>query len=192
MDYYFKERYVNLFTTFGFNLIFGNEDNKEFPIDFLNTLLPEHHQIHNLEFQKTLREPIRMKCQNKAGAYFMVELQQLNHKFFRNHPDYVEDFPIQRLILSAGLEPKIQAVYLIGLLNFIFDENKNTEQYLHQVDLPPTDGGHPLTSIYIELPKFKKSEDDVVSRLDKWLFIYQHLHELEEPPKFLARVKAEG
>ncbi|NEO88594.1 MAG: hypothetical protein F6J87_30840 [Spirulina sp. SIO3F2] len=192
MDYYFEERYVNLFTTFGFNRIFGNEEHKEFPIDFLNTLLPEQHQIYTLEFQETLREPIRMKCQNNDGEYFMVELQQLNHKFFRNHPDYVEDFPIQQLILSASLEPEIQAVYLVGLLDFVFDENKNTEQYLHRVSLSPIHDGKTLNSIYIELPKFTNTEDDVISRLDQWLFIYKHLHELEEPPKFLARVKAEA
>ncbi|MGD7035840.1 PD-(D/E)XK nuclease family transposase, partial [Alkalicoccus sp. WONF2802] len=36
-----KEKYINLFTDFGFKKAFGEEASKEHLISFLNTLLPE-------------------------------------------------------------------------------------------------------------------------------------------------------
>ena len=48
MVFYFKDRYINLLTDFGFKRVFGTEANKQFTIDFLNTLLPEHHHIQDL------------------------------------------------------------------------------------------------------------------------------------------------
>jgi len=46
-------QYVNLFTDFGFKKIFGEENSKAHLISFLNTLLPEKHQIQNLQFIQT-------------------------------------------------------------------------------------------------------------------------------------------
>lgn len=51
MVFRFKERYINLLTDFGFKRVFGTEANKQFTIDFLNTLLPEHHHIQDLSFK---------------------------------------------------------------------------------------------------------------------------------------------
>lgn len=39
-----------------------------------------------------------------------------------------------------------------------------------------------LKFIYLELPKFKKSIDQLNDHFDKWLFLLKHLPELEEPP----------
>jgi hypothetical protein len=36
-----KERYINLFTDYGFKKIFGEEPNKNLLLDFLNELLKE-------------------------------------------------------------------------------------------------------------------------------------------------------
>jgi predicted transposase/invertase (TIGR01784 family) len=39
-----------------------------------------------------------------------------------------------------------------------------------------------LKFIYLELPKFKKSIDQLNDHFDKWLFLLKHLPDLEEPP----------
>jgi PD-(D/E)XK nuclease family transposase len=44
-------KYINPYTDFGFKKLFGEEGNKELLIDFLNELLPAHHQIADLTFQ---------------------------------------------------------------------------------------------------------------------------------------------
>ncbi len=44
-------RYINPYTDFGFKKLFGEDANKDLLIDFLNQLLPEHHQIADLNFR---------------------------------------------------------------------------------------------------------------------------------------------
>jgi hypothetical protein len=43
-------KYINPYTDFGFKKLFGEEGNKDLLMDFLNQLLPAHHQI--ADFQK--------------------------------------------------------------------------------------------------------------------------------------------
>jgi PD-(D/E)XK nuclease family transposase len=51
MTLYLTDKYVGLLTDFGFKQVFGTELNKRLLLDFLNTLLPENHQIKNLTFK---------------------------------------------------------------------------------------------------------------------------------------------
>ena len=39
-----------------------------------------------------------------------------------------------------------------------------------------------LKFIYIELPKFKKTLDELETHYEKWLFLLRHLYELEDKP----------
>ncbi|MCI5188332.1 MAG: hypothetical protein D3905_00765, partial [Candidatus Electrothrix sp. AS4_5] len=49
-----KERYINLFTDYGFKKIFGEEPNKNLLLDFLNELLREEQgEIRDLTYLKT-------------------------------------------------------------------------------------------------------------------------------------------
>ena len=41
-------KYLNPYTDFGFKKLFGEEADKDLLIDFLNQLLPPHHQIAEL------------------------------------------------------------------------------------------------------------------------------------------------
>ena len=42
-----------------------------------------------------------------------------------------------------------------------------------------------LTFIYLEMPKFKKEEDELVTHFDKWLYIIKNLHKFQEIPNIL-------
>ena len=44
-------KYFNPYTDFGFKKLFGEEGSKDLLIDFLNQLLPTHHQITKLSFK---------------------------------------------------------------------------------------------------------------------------------------------
>lgn len=88
------DRYVSLLTDFGFKRVFGTEPNKRLLIDFLNTLLPEHHRIHNVTFKNTENlgsTPIDRKaifdiyCEAENGDRFIVEIQKVKQNFFKDH-----------------------------------------------------------------------------------------------------------
>ncbi len=47
------DKYINPFTDFGFKKIFGEEENKDLLIDFIQTLLPEKSNITTINYLKT-------------------------------------------------------------------------------------------------------------------------------------------
>ena len=42
-----------------------------------------------------------------------------------------------------------------------------------------------LTFLYLEMPKFTKTEDELETMFDKWLFVFRNLSRLFERPKAL-------
>lgn len=65
---------------------------------------------------------------------------------------------------------------------------KNETELLHVVELKNQRGEDfygKLKFVYLELPKFKKKEADLVTRFDKWLYIFTHLSYLDKRPKAL-------
>ena len=85
-----KEKYINLFTDFGFKKLFGTEFNKPLLIDFLNELLgADTGIIKELTFlsgeQLGRKDDDRkavfdIYCENQAGEKFIVELQKAKQK----------------------------------------------------------------------------------------------------------------
>ena len=99
-----EEKYVNPFTDFGFKKLFGSEPNKEFLIDFLNTLLPENHKIEDLTYTKSehlgssaldRKAIFDLYCTGKDGQKFIVEVQKAKQNFFKDRSVYYSTFPIQ-------------------------------------------------------------------------------------------------
>ncbi len=84
----------------------------------------------------------------------------------------------------------LKAAYTIGILDFVFDEDKDDQEYYHHVvklmDVEKkTVFYDKLTYIYLEMPKFQKTEDELVTMTDKWLYALKHLPDLLERPKAL-------
>jgi predicted transposase/invertase (TIGR01784 family) len=65
--------YINPYTDFGFKLLFGEEANKDLLIDFLNQMLPPHHQIKDLTFTNNEKIP-ELEGKEKLSLIFHVFL----------------------------------------------------------------------------------------------------------------------
>lgn len=81
------EKYVNLFTDFGFKKVFGEEPNKDLLISFLNTLLPAKHQIAELDYSHSewqgVTELIAFKPQER-------EAYQASLKYYRDLKNVID------------------------------------------------------------------------------------------------------
>ena len=164
-----RDRYINLLTDFGFKHLFGTEPNKKLLIDFLNVILPTQHHVKNLTYHNTENlgnTPIDRKaifdlyCESETGEKFIVEMQKAKHNYFKDRSIYYSTFPIQEQAGKGDWNYKLTPVYAIGILDFIFDEDKNDDTLLHIVELKDQDGKvfyEKLKFIYLELPKFNKS-----------------------------------
>jgi predicted transposase/invertase (TIGR01784 family) len=197
MVYPLQDRYISLLTDFGFKHIFGTEPNKRLLIDFLNTILPNHHHIQDLSFKNTEQlggKTIDRKaifdiyCQGQNGDRFIVEIQKAKQNFFKDRSVYYATFPIQDQAIKGGWNFELAAVYTVGVLDFIFDDHKDEEEFLHIVELKNQRCEvfyEKLKFIYLELPKFTKTIDQLESHFDRWLFLLRHLADLTDRPESL-------
>ena len=192
-----KDKYINPLTDFGFKKLFGIEPNKELLIDFLNQLLPAIHKVKTLSYTKNeqlgdnkheRKAIFDLYCESQSGEKFIVEVQKAKQNFFKDRSVYYSTFPIQEQAQKGNWDFKLSAVYTIGILDFVFDEHKNQDEILHTVKLKDQKGTiffDKLTYIYIELPKFQKTEKQLHNQFEKWLYVFRHLANLQNRPKVL-------
>ena len=194
MVYPLQDKYISLLTDFGFKRVFGTEPNKAILIDFLNTLLPNHHRIQDLSFKNNenlgssaidRKAIFDIYCQAESGERFIVEIQKAKQNFFKDRSVYYATFPIQEQAQKGEWNFELGFVYTVGVLDFVFDDHKDDDTIVHVVELRNQNCEvfyDKLKFIYIELPKFKKTIDELDNHLDKWLFLLKHLAELNDRP----------
>ncbi|TVQ58834.1 MAG: Rpn family recombination-promoting nuclease/putative transposase [Spirulina sp. DLM2.Bin59] len=196
---YLQDRYINPLTDFGFKRIFGTEANKALAIAFLNTLLPPHHQIQDLTYKNTENlgnTPLDRKaifdiyCQASNGQRFIVEIQKAKQNFFKDRSIYYASFPIQDQAQKGEWNYQLAAIYTVGVLDFIFAEHQQEPDLIHIVKLKDQHCRvfyEKLQFIYIELPKFTKTLEELETPLDQWLFVLRHLAEMSDRPQRLQQ-----
>lgn len=193
------DKYINPFTDFGFKKLFGEEANKELLIDFLNQLLPEQGIITQLTYLKseqlgsteTDRKAIfDLYCQNDRGEKFIVELQKapvrrIGQKYFKDRSLYYATFAIQEQALTGEWNYQLKPVYTISVMDFQFDDT-DSDQFLHDVCLIEKTTqrvfNDKLRFIYLEMPKFRKTEEELSTRFDKWMYVIKNLGRLDRVP----------
>ena len=189
--------YLNPFTDFGFKKLFGEEYNKDLLIDFLNQLLKkEQGCIKTLTYLKNehlgrseadRRAVYDLYCENEQGEKFIVEIQKSKQKFFKDRALYYSTFPIAEQGKVGDWDFELKAVYTVAILDFVFDDDKNdSEKYRYDVKLTDIETYKvfydKLTFVYLEMPKFEKTLEELETRFDKWLYVLKNLERLHDIP----------
>ena len=192
----FQEKYINPLTDFGFKKLFGTDVNKVLLIDFLNEILPNK-KIKDLTYASTeqlgrteldRKAIFDLYCIGENGERFIVEMQKAKQNYFKDRSIFYASFPVQEQAKKNEWDYKLEPVYSVGILDFIFDDHKTDKNLLHIVELKNQRCEvfyDKLKFIYLELPKFKKKEEELKTRFDKWLYVFTHLSELQNRPKKL-------
>ena len=189
-----QDKYLNPFTDFGFKKLFGEEPHKDLLINFLNTLLPARHQIQDLYYTKNEQQGTTsfdrkaifdLSCITSSGERFIVELQKAKQNYFKDRSVYYSTFPIQEQAQRGDWDYKLSAVYTVGVLDFIFDEDRESKDVVHFVQLKNQNNRvfyDKLTFIYLTLPKFNLTLKELKTNQDKWFYIFRHLQDLQDIP----------
>ena len=190
-------RYIDFCTDFAFKKFFGTEANKKLLIHFLNSLfeLKDGNQISDVTYLNTERLPdckedrkavFDVYCETDLGERFIVEMQKTRQKNFKNRSLFYSTVPIQELSnRGSDWDYSLTRIYVIGVLNFIFD-NKNPNKVISKVQFKDDDGevfNDKLNFVYIELPKFHKTENELKTIMDEWLFLIKILYRLRDRPQ---------
>lgn len=193
-----RERYVNPYTDFAFKLLFGTDLNKEILIGFLNALFNGEQVIQDVTYLNTehlgSREADRravfdVYCENEKGEKILIEMQKGEQQFFKDRSIYYSTFPIREQAIRGEVwNYELKAVYVIGVLNFIFND-ADPSRFHHEVKLMETTTHEvfydKLNFVYLEMPKFHKTEQELETLFDKWMFVLKNLARLMERPAAL-------
>ena len=192
-----QDKYVNPFTDFGFKKLFGEEPHKELLVSFLNALLPAKHQIQDLQYTRneyqgySFFDPhttFDLYYTSLRGELIVVQLRKAKHSYFKDNSLYSAMSFIQEQAQRGDWDYKLAAVYTVGILDFVFEEDRDNREVVHFIQLKNQNGRvfyDKLTFIYLTLPHFQKSIAELQTTQDKWFYIFRHLHELQEIPPVL-------
>lgn len=192
-----KAKYINPYTDFGFKKLFGEEGSKDLLIDFLNQLLPSHHQIYDLDFRNTENVPdlpyerkafFDIHCKAVTGERFIVEMQKAKVKFFKDRSLFYTTFPIREKAEKGDWDFRLESIYFVAILDFEYDEEEEKRKFYRDVALKDQDGDlfyDKLHFKFLQMPLFNKGEQELDTQFDKWCYFLKHLEDFDHIPAIL-------
>jgi len=196
-------KYIDLMVDWSFKKIFGTEVNKDILIEFLKVIFPQY-AISDITYVPTeqlgIMEDDRkaifdVLCRTEDGKTFLVEMQRGYQKHFFERALFYTSFPIMKQGKKAlaeeakGNRPwdfSLDGVFFLGILNFKYEDDEMTE---HRYRLLEATSKKLMTDklefVFVEVEKFDKSEDELETDLDKWLYLLKNMSNLLERPERL-------
>ncbi len=190
-------KYLNPYTDFGFKKLFGEEGNRDLLIDFLNQLLPPHHQIADLNFRNpenladlsAERKAIfDIHCKAVSGERFIVEMQKAKVKYFKDRSLFYVTFPIRDQAQQGDWNFRLEPIYFVAILDFEYDEEEERRKFRRDVALKDQDGEvffDKLHFKFLQMPLFNKKENELATKFDKWCYFLKNLESFDHIPNIL-------
>ncbi len=190
-------KYLNPYTDFGFKKLFGEEGNRDLLIDFLNQLLPPHHQIADLNFRNpenladlsAERKAIfDIHCKALSGERFIVEMQKAKVKYFKDRSLFYVTFPIRDQAQQGDWKFKLEPIYFVAILDFEYDESEERRKFRRDVALKDQDGDMFFDKLhfkFLQMPLFNKKENELATKFDKWCYFLKNLESFDHIPNIL-------
>ena len=192
-----EDRYISLLTDFGFKRIFGTSPNKDLLINFLNSIFDGTQVITDVKYLNSehvgdvyaeRKAIFDVYCENEQGEKFIVEMQNAYQKHFKDRSLFYSTFPIrEQAPKGSEWNFKLDRVYAVALLNFDLEEPAFDQEGInHDVGLLDVKThkvfNDKLSFKYVEISKFNKTEDELVTLYDKWLYVLKNLSRLDNQP----------
>ena len=181
--------FIDPSTDWGFKKIFGDA---ELLISFLNSLLEGEHVITSVEYMNNERVPKQkderkviydLYCETDTGEHIIVEMQKRRQEHFKDRALYYSACSIAEQGEQGNWDYKLTPVYGVFFLDFRL-ENDVSDYYCKDVSLVEKYSGKvfsdKLRHIYIELPRFLKSESDCESFFECWIYNLANMKQMNE------------
>ena len=198
--FYHERKDRNILSNGGFKAFFGDENNKEAVRELLNTLLPEHRQIMDIDYRPTEHQgPVighskefkyDFMCSDASGAKFIVETQRYREKYwFKRCVGYASRAYDRQN--KTGFDYDVPPVYLIGLMGVDIDHPDREywkDRYISEYTFREKEChdllDETIVIIFAELTRFHKAEDECVTQQDRLLYLLKNSGRMKTPPKW--------
>ncbi|MDS4028600.1 MAG: Rpn family recombination-promoting nuclease/putative transposase [Candidatus Contendobacter sp.] len=196
-------RFINPKTDFAFKRIFGSEQSREVLIDFLDAVLyGSRGLIADLEILNPWLAPrirgmkdtyLDVRARLTDNRLVIIEMQVLNVEGFEKRILYNAAKTYSNQLRSGEDYLDLHPVIALTLTDFVMFESypgylsrfvPRERDYL--MDYPVED----LELVFIELPKFATSLEELGGRLEQWLYFIKHAPDLTMIPPNWAAVPA--
>ncbi len=182
---------------YSFRKIFGNEQKKGILISFLNsilgwsgeetitdvTLLNPNQVPHIKGAKETLLD---VRCHDQSGKEYIVEMQVIKKKYFDKRVQYYASKAYSTQLAEGEDYGRLNPVIFLGVLDFDFTANSHYLSTHRTCDVETQEKIFcDFQFTLIELPKFKKTEQQLETVADKWLYFLKHASELQAVPEVI-------
>ncbi|NEO41199.1 MAG: Rpn family recombination-promoting nuclease/putative transposase [Moorea sp. SIOASIH] len=188
-------------TDFAFKKIFGSSESKEVLISFLNALIYQgESRINNLEiidpynagYTTELKDTyLDVKAVLNDGSMVIIEMQVLNVPAFDKRVIYnlAKTYSTQ-LKYGEGYS-KLKPVIALTITDFTMFEE--TDRYLTRFLFQEEQEkfiyrNQHLTMVFVELPKFSRSLEELETASEKWIYFMKEAPNLEAIPDTLSEI----
>jgi predicted transposase/invertase (TIGR01784 family) len=201
--------FVDIKNDIAFRKIFGNENRKEVLISFLNAvlLLKNDKKIVTVDILTPYQLPslkggkvtiVDVKAKDQSDKNYIVEMQVIRAggeplaevEGFDKRVLYYASKSYSSQIDRGDLYEKLNPTFFIGILDFEITQNPDYISRHKIIDIQT--GENVISDIefnFIELPKFNKTESQLETIIDQWVYFLKNAENLEVIPE---SVKDEG
>ncbi len=187
-------QFVDVKNDIAFHKIFGNDNRKEALISFLNAVLffNKEEKIVSVEILNPYQLPalkggkvtiVDIKAKDKIGNQYIVEMQVAEIEDFDKRVLFYASKSYSSQIERGTDYQKLNPVFFIGILDFEITQNP---RYLSRHKVYDMDTGENVIKDiefnFIELPKFNKTEDELTTIIDQWVYFIKNAENLELTP----------
>lgn len=194
-------RFINPKTDFAFKKIFGSERSKGILISFLNALLYDDRPIiADLEIIDPYLAPkiqgmkdtyVDVRARLNDGRRIIIEMQVLNVEGFEKRVLYNAAKAYSTQLLVGDKYHLLQGVVALTITDFVmFPDHADLQSaYALKEKNRLTDYREgDLELVFVELPKFTKSLEELTTIKDKWLYFLRSAPDLQMIPEKMEAV----
>jgi predicted transposase/invertase (TIGR01784 family) len=194
-------KFINPKTDFAFKKIFGSTASKEILRSFLNALIyAGKPTIEDLEIidpylsskVSVLKDSyLDVKAQITGGKTIIIEMQVLNVSSFAKRVIYNAAKAYSTQLGRGEGYSKLKPVIALTITDFDWFEGEDSvishfvfKEKARLFDYPDAE----LELVFVELPKFKTSLDELETLTDKWIYFIKNAPSLETVPETMGEV----
>ena len=193
-------KFLDVKTDYAFKKVFGSEQSHDILISFLNAVIRFNDDLkiksleivdpYNIPMIKGMKDSfVDVKARLEDDSLVIIEMQVLNHQGFEKRVLYnaAKNYSVQ--LNQSDDYHLLNPVIALNIVDFNMFEDSNKvisnfkliekEEFIHYSD--------DIELIFIELPKFNKTLDELQSLQDKWIYFIQNAGHLQFIPEHIEQ-----
>ncbi|PPD45063.1 MAG: transposase [Methylobacter sp.] len=190
--------FLDIRTDFAFKKVFGSEGSKDILLSFLNSVIDFNGRVisdltivdpYNIPMLKGMKDTfVDVKAELNDGSRVIIEMQVLGHEGFEQRILYNAAKNYSAQLQQGQPFTLLNPVIALTLTDFVLFPGQplmncfkllEKERFIEYSD--------DIELVFIELPKFDKSEAELATIQDKWLYFIKNAGKLHYIPKNLEQ-----